>query len=132
MGFLACIKRSRRHMALYTPIGPFNQGGAPGINKTFLDGVENALVAAPATYFITPFHLTTNPTVNSGATTNLTCTGVGGIPSGAKAVWVACQITCSAAATSCNLYPTGVATTGYPQISAPVASQFFEVPVLVP
>jgi len=25
----------------YTPIGPFNQGGAPGINKTFLDGVEN-------------------------------------------------------------------------------------------
>jgi len=84
-------------------------------------------------YFLsTPYHLTTNPTVNSGSTTNLTCTGVGGIPSGAKAVWVACQITCSAAATSLNLYPTGGATTGYPQISAPVASQFFEVPVLVP
>src|SRR5256885_12555047 len=25
----------------YTPIGPFNQGGIAGINKTFLDGVEN-------------------------------------------------------------------------------------------
>lgn len=38
-------------------------------------------------YFLSsPYHLTTNPTVTSGATTTLTCTGVGGVPSGAKGV----------------------------------------------
>jgi hypothetical protein len=73
-------------MGQYTPVGPFVQGGSPPINKTFLDGVENALVAGGMIYFITPYHLTTNPTVNSGATTTLTCTGVGGIPTGAKGV----------------------------------------------
>ncbi len=102
------------------------------INKTFLDGVENALQAGGMTYFITPYHLTTNPTVNSGATRDQTCTGVGGIPSGALAVWVAISITCSAAATSLNLYPTGGSATGYPQVSAPVASQFFETAILIP
>lgn len=32
-------------MSFYTRYGPFNNGGSPGINKTFLDGVENALVS---------------------------------------------------------------------------------------
>lgn len=53
-----------------------------------MNSIENDLVAAGAIYFITPYHLTTNPTVTSGATTTLTCTGVGGVPSGAKAVLI--------------------------------------------
>jgi hypothetical protein len=61
-------------------------GAAPGIDSGFLNNVETCLVGAGSIYLITPYQLTTNPTVNAGNTTTLTCTGVGGIPSGALAV----------------------------------------------
>jgi hypothetical protein len=61
-----------------------------GINcdAGFLNAIEAAVVAMLATYLITPYALTTNPTVTSGATSTLTCTGVGGIPAGAKGVMI--------------------------------------------
>src|SRR5256885_13400984 len=51
---------------------------AVGFNKG--SNVMNSVI-----FMGTPYHLTTNPTVNSGSTTNLTCTGgATGVPTGAK------------------------------------------------
>lgn len=96
-------------MAQYTPVGPFNQGSSPPINKTFLDGVENALVAGGMIYFLgSPFHLTTNPTVNNGATSTLTCTGGStGVPSGAKGVIIGGGISSGTIGAYTTIAPTG-------------------------
>jgi len=56
----------------------------------------------------TPFVIFNGSTnINSGTTTNITCTGVGGIPTGATFVWVAIYGTGSAAGTFGTLVPQG-------------------------
>ena len=76
-------------MGNYTKTGPFNSGAAPGIDSGFLNNVETCLVGGGMLYYLgSPYQLTTNPTVTSGSTSTLTCTGVGGIPSGALAVQI--------------------------------------------
>jgi hypothetical protein len=114
-------------MAEYTPVGPFNQGSSPPINKTFLDGVENALVAAGATYWLaTPYHLYTNPTLNSGTTRTDTVTGGStGIPTGAKGVIIGAGIFSNTAGGGyVNVYPTGGSPGQYASFSGPVANQY--------
>lgn len=59
-------------------------------------------------YFLSsPYHLTTNPTVTSGATTTLTCTGVGGVPSGAKGVIIGGGISSGAIGAYTTVAPHG-------------------------
>jgi|SRR5882762_2461782 len=68
---------------------------------------------------ITPYHLTTNPTVNNGNTTTLTCTGVGGIPSGAIAVLLQVGIfSVTAQGGSVSIYPTGATPGQYANFTA--------------
>src|SRR2546423_11748317 len=72
-------------------------------------------------YFLgSPYHLTTNPTVNSGSTTNLTCTGgATGVPSGAKGVLLQVGLFSSTAQGGyVQIYPTGATAGQYPNISA--------------
>lgn len=54
-----------------------------------------------------PYMLASNATINSGSTNNYTCTGVGGVPSGALGVWLNIFYTPSAAGTSCEVTPHG-------------------------
>lgn len=58
-------------------------------NAAFNGSVSNVNGALSGFFPITPFHLTTNPTVNSGVTTTLDCTTGTGVPVGAKAVIIA-------------------------------------------
>src|SRR5437899_3219444 len=56
----------------------------------------------------TPYQLTTNPTVNSGATTTLTCTGGStGVPTGAIAVFIGGGIFAATTGGYAQIYPTG-------------------------
>jgi hypothetical protein len=111
----------------YTPVGPFNQGSSPPINKTFLDGVENALVAGGMIYFLGSFfQLTTNPTVNSGVTSALTASGgATGVPSGAKGVLISGSITSATVGAYVTLAAHSAGMTGVPQIGTiQVTNQF--------
>lgn len=59
------------------------------------------------TFLATPYHLYTNPTVNSGATRTDTVTGVGGIPSGIVAIILCVNLYSVTAGGTCQIYPTG-------------------------
>lgn len=73
-------------ITVYTPTGPFTSGAAPGLDAGLFNNIETAFANGGSIYLTTPYQLTSNPTVANGATTTLTCTGVGGVPAGAKAV----------------------------------------------
>lgn len=68
----------------------------------------------------TPYHLTTNPTVNSGTTTNLTCTGGStGVPTGAKAVLLGIGIfAVNVQGGYVQIYPTGATAGQYANFTA--------------
>lgn len=120
----------------YTKIGPFNQGSSPPINKSFLDGVENALVAGGMTYWLaTPYHLYVNPTLNSGVTRTDTVTGgTTGVPTGAKGVIIGVGILSNTTGGGwVNIFPAGAANPGqYASFSGPVANQYTLGTVTVP
>lgn len=114
-------------MPIYTKVGPFTQGGPPGINKTFLDAVETQLAAVQfGTNILTsPYVLINGATINSAATNNYTCVGgLTGVPSGAKAVIINIYGSCSAVGGYLSMTPHGTAWVGgnYPILSGNVAS----------
>lgn len=115
-------------MGQYTQVGPFVDGSSPGVQASFLNGVETALQSGGMTYWLaTPYHLTTNPTVNNGSTTTLTCTGGStGVPTGAKGVILGIGLFSNTAGGGyVNIYPTGAANPGqYANFSGPVANQY--------
>lgn len=87
--------------------GVSNDGG-----KISTDGNGNITATAGqlrnVSILPTPYHLTTNPTINSGTTTNLTCTGGStGVPSGAIAVLLGIGIFANTANGYIWVYPTG-------------------------
>lgn len=99
-------------MPAYTRNGPFTNGGAPGIDATFLNAVEDNLVGAPygLTMLSTPYMLASNATINNGNTNTYTCTGGStGVPTGATAVLLNAFFTPSAAGTSARFSPHGTA-----------------------
>jgi len=109
----------------YTKSGPYNSGAAPGIDAGALNAMEDALVNGGMIYFITPYQLTTNPTVTSGSTTVLTCTGVGGIPAGAKGVIIGGGIFASTAANGyITVMPHGGTSGQYVSLSSPLNNSF--------
>jgi len=113
-------------MALYTKTGPFTSGAAPGLDAGLFNNIETCLVGAGAIYFLgSPYQLTTNPTVNAGNTTTLTCTGVGGIPSsGVLAVLLGIGIFASTAGGYMQGAPHGGTFGQYWGLSGPVANQY--------
>ena len=68
----------------------------------------------------TPYHLTTNPTVNANATTNLTCTGgATGVPPGALGVLLQVGLySASAQGGTIQIYPTGATAGIYANFTA--------------
>lgn len=100
-------------MASHTNTGPFLNGSAPGISDAFLNSVENDLVAAGAIYLITPNNIVNSVAFTSGQVQTFTATGVGGIPSGAKAILIGANF--NSATTGCNItfYPNGGTTGQY-------------------
>src|ERR1041385_3311810 len=122
-------------MASHTLTGPFTDGSSPGVSASFLNSVENDLVAAGAIYFLgTPYHLTTNPTVNAGSTTRLTCTGGStGVPTGAKGVLIGVGLVSNKSRGGyVQIYPTGATAGQYANFSGPVAGQYTTGFVIVP
>ncbi len=106
---------------------------APGIDAGFLNALESALVAGGSTYFLTPYQLTTNPTVNAGTTTTLTAGGVGGIPSGAFGVLIAASITSATVGAYLQIGPNGGNLAHYPTLgNIQVANQYVNGPVTCP
>jgi len=101
-------------------------------NAIFNGTVSNVNGALTGFFFITPYHLTTNPTVNSGTTTTLTCTGVGGVPAGAKAVLIGGGCTASAVGGFTTLAPNGATLGQYGGVTCAVASQLTEFVQLLP
>jgi hypothetical protein len=87
-----------------------------------MNKIETQLAAAPySTFFLaTPYHLTTNPTVNANNTTNLTCTGgATGVPTGATGVLLQVGLfSSSAQGGSVQIYPTGATAGIYCNITA--------------
>ena len=86
---------------------------AVGFNKG--SNVMNSVI-----FMGTPYHLTTNPTVNANATTNLTCTGgATGVPTGAKGVLLQVGLFSSTAqGGSVQVYPTGATAGIYANVTA--------------
>ena len=84
-------------------------------NKSVLNNVENCLVGLGAIYFLaTPYHLYTNPTLNSGTTRTDTVTGVGSIPSsGVLAVCLGIGIFANTANGYVQIYPAGGTANNY-------------------
>lgn len=73
----------------------------------------------------TPYHLYTNPTLNSGTTRTDTVTGVGGIPaSGVLAVLIGIGIFANTAGGYVQIYPAGGTAGQYAGLTGPVASQY--------
>jgi len=75
-----------------TSLNNLNSNGISNDGVISTDGSGNITAAGGklrnVTMLASPYQLTTNPTVTSGATSTLTCTGVGSIPSGAIAVMI--------------------------------------------
>ena len=86
---------------------------AVGFNKG--SNVMNSVI-----FMGTPYHLTTNPTVNNGATTNLTCTGGStGVPTGAKGILLQVGLySASAQGGTIQIYPTGATAGIYANFTA--------------
>lgn len=73
----------------------------------------------------TPFHLTTNPTVNNGVTSTLTCTGGStGVPTGAIAVFLGIGINCATAGGNVLIAPHGGTLGQYMALTGQVAGQY--------
>lgn len=92
-----------------------NSGGITAVKFSTANGQIRG------TFFLgTPFHLTTNPTVNNGSTTNLTCTGGStGVPTGATAVLLQVGIfSVTAQGGSVQIYPVGATAGIYANITA--------------
>ena len=105
------------------------------IDAGFLNNVENCLVAAGAIYFLaTPYHLYTNPTLNSGSTRTDTVTGVGGIPSsGVLGILIGVGLFSNTSGGGyVQIYPTGGTAGQYASFSAPNAGQYTTGFVIVP
>lgn len=78
-------------------------------------------------YFLaTPYHLYTNPTLNSGTTRTDTVTGVGSIPaSGVLGILIGVGLFSNTSGGGyVNIYPTGGTAGQYANFSAPVAGQY--------
>lgn len=95
-------------------------------NKSVLNNVENCLVGLGAIYFLaTPYHLYTNPTLNSGTTRTDTVTGVGSIPaSGVLGILLGIGIFANTAGGYVQIYPAGGTAGQYAGLTGPVASQY--------
>lgn len=99
--------------------------GTTPANATNLNNIESQLASVQfGMNIITPFQLANNTSISSGATTTYTCTGVGGVPSGAVAVFVSGQFTASAINTQALFTPHSVTwnNDNYPSVNAQVAS----------
>jgi hypothetical protein len=121
-------------MAIHTLTGPFSDGSPPGYDAAWGNSMENDLVAAGAIYFLgSPYALTANPTVTSGSTTTLTCTGVGGIPAGAKGVFIGGGIFASTAANGyVTVQPHGGTSGQYVSQSSPLNNAFNGITFMCP
>lgn len=91
--------------------GVSNDGGSistSGTGDITCNSVSNGQGVIRGTFLLaTPYDLVTNTAINSGSTNTYTCTGVGGIPSGAKAVWINAFFTGSAIGTFAGFTPHG-------------------------
>lgn len=89
-------------------------------NRTTTHGTVHSLYL-----LATPFHLTTNPTVNAGVTTQETCTGgATGVPTGATAVLLAIGIFSTVINGYCQIAPNGGTINAYAALTAPVANSY--------
>lgn len=76
-------------------------------------------------YLASPYHLYTNPTLNSGTTRTDTVTGVGSIPSsGVLAVCLEIGIFANTAGGYVQIYPAGATAGQYAGLTGAVASQY--------
>lgn len=97
-----------------------NTGGISNDGVITTDGSGNIKQGnACSTYLITPYQVVNGPTYNSGTTYTVACTGVGGVPSGARAVLLEGFFYPSVAGMQVNFYPHGSTAAGYPQKVAP-------------
>lgn len=123
-------------MGTYTATGPFVDGSSPGVSASFLNNVESAITNGGMIYFMaTPYHLYTNPTLNSGTTRTDTVTGGStGVPTGAKGIIIGVGLFSNTTGGGyVNVYPAGAANPGqYASISAPVAGQYTLGVIIVP
>jgi hypothetical protein len=96
-------------LGVYTQFGPFSDGSSPAISSAFLNGVESAIKNGGMSYFLSsPYHMFTNPTLNSGTTRTDTYTGgTTGVPSGALAVYLGIGIFANTANGYLQIYPAG-------------------------
>jgi len=64
---------------------PYNwRNNIDATNQTRMNAIEQGIANTPGMYFVAPYTLINNTTINDGVTQTVTCTGVGGVPSGAK------------------------------------------------
>lgn len=93
-------------MPAYTPTTWVN--GVTAANAAHMTNIENQLSAVQyGLNMISPYQLLNNVTINNGATNTPTCTGVGGVPSGAKAVLMNIGATSTSATGFATLVPHG-------------------------
>lgn len=102
----------------HLPITTYNSGNPPGIDAPWLDALGAQVEYVYSTYFITPYMLENNTTITSGSTVTHTCTGVGGVPSGAKGILANLWFLGSALGTYATVTPHGTAevTANYPAV----------------
>jgi hypothetical protein len=96
--------------------------GVDAANAANLQHIEDGIAAVPGTYFITPYHLVSAVTINSGTTNTYTCTGVGGIPTNATGVHINAAFTSTTIGTFAAFGPHGAtlaSNSNYP--SSPLA-----------
>lgn len=97
--------------------------GVSVANAARMTHIEDGITAIPGFYIISPYLLVNNININSGVTNNYTCTGVGGITSGAKAVLLAYYYSSAATNTFVAFTPHGTAySNGNYPASNPVAT----------
>ncbi len=96
-----------------TSLTNLNNGGIANDGGTITTSGAGIITAANGilrnvSILASPFQLTTNPTVTSGTTTTLTCTGGGtGVPTGAIAVLLNVQLYSITAGGTCQIGPHG-------------------------
>lgn len=85
-------------------------------------------------YFLaTPYHLYTNPTLNSGTTRTDTVTGVGGIPTGAKGIIISVGIFSNTTGGGwVSVYPAGATAGQYANFTGQVANQYTQGIIITP
>lgn len=83
--------------------------GVSAANASRMTHIEDGIAAIPGIYLISPYQFVTSDSITSGNTKNYTCTGVGGVPSGAKAVLVNIGATAASSTGFATLTPHGTA-----------------------